>query len=268
MERAGRAGLLHVTPDQLLNQLLSAGRQQRLGHFYLLPGRGGDAESQVVWVKTFIRRYWAEVEKRSPLPQDITNDSDLMWVRPWNDEENERRDEYVVDNLKGLGSFLGYRGIKSQRRFVVLEEMHKLTKDVANRMLKILEEPEGQVTYFGLNPLGLKLLPTIESRAISHALSWPISHDASALLSEVQQKLQTGYSLHQFVEDVKKTWSLDDLLQALLSYEQKHDGPAALKQELLNLFQAHQKAQLYNQSSAPQVQALYLYLTARFRVGR
>ncbi len=257
-----------MKPAQLHSRLLQAGQQQKLGHFYLLQGRDNDTDAQIQWVKNFIRQYWLEVEKRHPIPQDITNDSDLFWMRPWDDEEDCRRDEYVVDNLKGLQTFLGFRGLKSLRRFVVIEEMHKLTGQVANRMLKILEEPEGAVTYLGLNPWGKKLLPTIESRAIAHALSWPPAAQSFELLKDLQQKLPADYSLHRFNEDLKKQHSLSALLNELLSFEQVHDGPAALKQELLKIMQNHQRAETYNQSPTPQIHALYLYLQERFRVGR
>ena len=256
-----------MTPELLLNRLMASSAAQRLGHFYIFQGRGNEAQPQLDWSKHFIRRYWLEVEKRTTLPQDVFNDMDLLRLRPWDDEENGPRDEYTVGDLAGLTTFLSFHGIKSRRRFVILEDMHKLTPEVANRMLKMLEEPEGQVTYLGFNPSGKKLLPTIESRAIVLALSWQ-RPEKPVILTDLKTKFASAYGLHQFVEDTKKNFSLTELFNELLSYEQNHDGPAALKQELLKLYQSHLEAQLYNQTSSPQIHGLYLYLGARFRTER
>lgn len=257
-----------MSPELLLEKLLRTATKDRFGHFYIFQGRGLDTDAQKEWAKTLIRRYWSEIEKRKTLPKDILNDSDILWVRPWDEEEQELRDEYVVADLKALTTFLGYRSLGGQRRFVVLEEMQRLSATVANRMLKILEEPHGDVTYLGLNPMGVKLLPTIESRAISHALAWPTKTLSTPLVTELQTKLQGDYPLTRFLEDAKKSWSLEELMKQLLAYEQQNDGPIALKQELLTLVKGRQKAQIFNQSAGPHLQGLYVYLTHRFRSGR
>lgn len=257
-----------MSPELLLEKLLRSGSKERLAHFYIFQGRGLDTEAQKEWAKTFVRLYWSEIEKRKALPNDILNDSDLLWVKPWDEEEQEMRDEYVVADLKALTTFLGYRSLGGQRRFVVLEEMHRLSATVANRMLKILEEPHGDVTYLALNPMGVKLLPTIESRALSHALAWPTKILSTPLVTELQAKMQGDYPLTRFLEDAKKSWALEDLMKQLLAYEQQNDGPIALKQELLTLVKGRQKAQVFNQGAGPQLQGLYVYLTHRFRSGR
>ena len=256
-----------MTPVVLQQKLLHLSREQKLGHFYVLSGRGThDSDVQEKWVTEFIRQYWESIEKRT-LPKELRHDADLLWLTPPIDEDDIVRD-YKVEDLGELFSFLGYRGINSKRRFVIIEEGQRLSKILANKLLKTLEEPEGLVTFFWLNPMGLKLLPTIESRAINLALSVPQVTQSTPLLDELRQNIESGQTLSQFLDATKKTVSVDELLVELLNFEQRHDGPAELKQELLSMTQTWQKARAFNQSSNTTMQWIHTYLSQRFRTGR
>jgi hypothetical protein len=258
-----------VTPEILSEKLLQTAKTQRFGHFYLFQGRGRDREAQIQWAKTFVRRYWQEIEQRSGLPQDLLNDSDLFWLTPWDAEEEKLKNEYVVDDIKPLMSFLGFRGIKARRRFVVIEEAQRLSETVANKMLKILEEPEGELSFLLLNPTGAKLLPTIESRAVSLALSWPQHNVDISFFQTLESKFQAAnYSVHDFIDDVKKHGPLPQFVLELLQFAQKQDASGSEKQELLTLVQRLQEAQEFNQQATPQLMGFYLILQRQFRSGR
>lgn len=255
-----------MTPAMLSKTLLELAQRRQLGHFYVLQGRGDEGAQQAEWVLAFIRAYWSTVEKRPTLPTQLRDDADLLWIVPWDEKEQERRD-YVKDDLDPLISFLGYRGLQSQRRFVVMEDVHRISAVVANKLLKTLEEPEGEVTIFWLNPTGAKLLATLTSRAQHLALSWHTGSSDSQLITQFQERLKSeGYPLSAFLEDAKK--EADLWLEQLLDYEIHNEGPAALKQELLNLVASWQKADTFNQPPGPRLQWMHTYLTERFRAGR
>lgn len=250
-----------MTPQFIKEQLLKKARQKELAHFYILQGTAGDHGKQGQWVEQFIREYWTSVEGRK-LPSDLRSDADLLWLLPEISDEGDLRD-YKVENLSELFTFLGYRGIQSQKRFVVFEHSELITPIIANKLLKTLEEPVGDLTLFWLNPTGAKLLPTIESRALTLRLKWPHERALTPLLDELKKRFEAGLPLAEFLEESKKNFQLNQLLQETLEYEVSHDGPAQLKQELLDLIRTWNEAQIYHQSPGPTLMALHLYLSQR-----
>ena len=127
--------------DLLQERLLGRGRINKFGHFYIFTGNPTDVGQQKEWVQTLIRRYWQEIEGRKTIPQNILSDADLLWISPPLNDNDEMVD-YKVDGLEDLLSkFLPYRGLQSQRRFIVIEEAHRLTQIISNKLLKTPEEP-------------------------------------------------------------------------------------------------------------------------------
>lgn len=257
---------MSTSTEQLSQKLLSNAEQGRLAHFYILQGRGDDLDFQHHWVKNFVRLYWEKIEKRS-LGQLIEQDADLLWIKPLNDEGEIK--DYVIEHIKPIAQFLSYRALKSRRRFIVMESVHRLSLTVANRLLKTLEEPEGEVTFFWLNPQGAKLLPTLESRALTLFVAQSTNHIAQTpKLDEIKTKIEQGLTLSQFIEESKKSVTPEEWLIELIEYEQNNDGPAALKQELLDLIAHSRMPQILHQGAGPRLQWIYHYMTQRFRAER
>ncbi|MBY0516277.1 MAG: hypothetical protein K2P81_05180 [Bacteriovoracaceae bacterium] len=250
-----------------MQKLLKRATSGKLAHFYILNGRQGEFELQKEWTQTFIRRYWSEIESRKIIPQNLLSDADLLWISPPLNDDNEVTN-YRVEDFSSLLSFLSYRGLSSQRRFVVVEDVERVSAIIANKLLKSLEESEGDVTFFWLNPHGHKLLSTIDSRAVKFTLCNEIPEKPLKILNELKPKFQTSYPLSQFLEEAKKNYPLEDLFQELLSYEQKNEGDAGLKQELLTFTQDWQRLETFHQSANVRLQWIHTYLQARFRADR
>ncbi len=243
-------------------QLLTSAQSQRLGHFYILQARGLEAASLKLETLEFVREYWLKMEGKKS-PSDILNHPDLLVIQPL-DEENEPRD-YLVEDLKPLVQFLSYRPIQVKRRFVIMTDVHALGTTVANRLLKTLEEPEGEVSFIWINHTGAKLLPTLESRAQTVLLSEKSAEpDPRELIAEIK----TLNTLHTFLERFKPQQNAQELLDFLLHYEANHDGPGALKQELLEITHNWQKAQMLHQPTSVRLVALYDYCQKRFCTER
>ena len=251
----------------LQERLLARARSQQFGHFYLFSGKPEDLEAQKNWVQSLIRRYWTEIEGRSQLPSDIRSDADLLWIAPPLNDDDEVVDYKVEGIEQQLATFLPYRGLKSKRRFVIIEEAHRLTTIISNKLLKTLEEPEGELSFIWLNPLGKKFLPTIESRALNLKLSWPVSNNSiGATVSGMKGRFIAGdYPLAEFLEHGKKgEFDAYELLDEMLNLERIEPGNAAYQQELLILVKEWDEAERFNQSIAPRLQSLHYLLSKRF----
>jgi DNA polymerase III delta prime subunit len=243
-------------------QLLGSARSERLGHFYIFQARGLEPQELKLETLTFVREYWQSIEGKKS-PADILNHPDLLVIDPI-DEEGEPRD-YLVEDLKPLVQFLSYRPIQVKRRFVIMTDVHTLGTTVANRLLKTLEEPEGEVSFLWLNHTGAKLLPTLESRAQIVLLSEKSSQPQH---TELMEEIKSLTSLHTFLERFKAQPSAQELLDFLLHFEATHDGPGALKQELLEITHNWQKAQMLHQPTSVRLVALYDYCQKRFCTER
>jgi len=249
---------------------LARAREGRLGHFYVFNGRGDSGTTQADWAEAFVRRYWSEVENHATLPKQLRDDADLLWLRPPSDEDGDVKD-YRVEDWGPLWRFLPYRALRGGRRFVVVEDAHRIGEVVANKLLKTLEEPEGLLTHLWLNPSGHPLLPTIGSRAISLSLHWPSSGpDSSPILSELRPRFEQGnLPLAEFLEMGKSgKFTPQMLLEEMMGHELHHDGPEALKQELLTITQEWEAAENFHQPLGPRLQWMHTLLSQRFRIGR
>lgn len=257
--------------DLLLERLLGRAKINKFGHFYIFSGSPTDEAQQKSWVENLIRRYWNEIEQRKNLPQSILSDADLLWISPPLNDKEEVVD-YKVEGLEALLSkFLPYRGLQSQRRFIVIEEAHRLTPIISNKLLKTLEEPEGELSFIWLNPYGKKFLPTIESRALNLTLSWPVkAKRLGVYLESFKERFEKNdCALSQFLEEGKKgVFNPSTLLEEMLTYEQFDSGPGAYQQELLTTVKEWNEAERFNQPLATRLQGLHYLLSQRFRSGR
>ena len=69
-----------------------------------------------------------------------------------------------IDTIRELQRRLCYPPFESARRFVLIQDIHKMQDAAANCLLKTLEEPEEHTTFLLITSQIQKLLPTIVSR--------------------------------------------------------------------------------------------------------
>lgn len=70
-----------------------------------------------------------------------------------------------IDRIRELQSRLVYAPYEGGRRFVLIDDAHKMNDAAANCLLKTLEEPEGNTTFILISSQIQRLLPTIISRS-------------------------------------------------------------------------------------------------------
>lgn len=78
--------------------------------------------------------------------------------------------QFGIDEARELRSRAGSRAIKEKNRFFVIVAP-SMTADAQNALLKILEEPNADASFFIITPNPETLLPTLRSRAQIISLS-------------------------------------------------------------------------------------------------
>jgi len=69
-----------------------------------------------------------------------------------------------IDDIRNLNDTLGYATFEGRYKIFIIDEVHMLTKEAFNALLKSLEEPPDNVKFFLATTEPKKVLPTIVSR--------------------------------------------------------------------------------------------------------
>lgn len=238
--------------------LLTKARNKELAHFYTLEAPLEEEvalEELQAFCHNFIRRYFQEIEKQTHPVNSLMDHPDVLVLTGI----EEKRD-YTVEDAALLEKFFTWKAVQSQRKFVVIPEAHRITQVLANKWLKILEEPPVEATIFLLNPRRIRLLPTIQSRTLLLRLPpKATTHDPSLFdgLLDDARKL----SLHPFLEKYSKgDFPLRFWLGELARWEggqwQEADKKASLEKTLRSL----EEMETFNQPTATKWTFFYSHL--------
>jgi DNA polymerase-3 subunit delta' len=105
---------------------------------------------------------------------------DMRWLeRLENAKTGNLARNIGVDQIRGLGEFMGLTAALSAWRAVVIDSVDDLEREGANALLKMLEEPPAHTIFFLVSHVPGRLLPTIRSRCRRLDLR-PLDDDAMA----------------------------------------------------------------------------------------
>ena len=166
-----------VGQDRAVAQFASAWASRKLHHAWLLAGPKGVGKAS--FAHAAARRVLADAAgPRSGLPGLETSDDhpivklieagshpDMRWLERLPKEKGEgfARD-ITIDQVRGLGEFMGMTAALSPWRVAVIDSMDELNREASNALLKMLEEPPANTLFFLVSHAPGRLLPTIRSR--------------------------------------------------------------------------------------------------------
>jgi DNA polymerase III subunit delta' len=113
-------------------------------------------------------------------------------------------------------------------RVVWVYPAERLNIESANTLLKTLEEPPGAVRFVLATEAVQGLLPTLRSRCVTHALSWPEPGEALAWLGQACP----GHSPSERAAALRATGGRPELAEAWLQSGFSAQGWSALPQQL------------------------------------
>ena len=174
-----------VGQDHITGALRNAVHEDRIGHAYLFSGPRGNG-------KTTTARILAKALNCLDLGDDgepcgqcencvsiaAGTFSDLI--------EMDAASNRGVDDARDLVARINLGlGATSKRKVYLLDEVHMLTKDAANTLLKTLEEPPAHVVFVLATTEPEKVLPTIRSRTQHFEFKYLTVDELSGLLASV-----------------------------------------------------------------------------------
>jgi DNA polymerase-3 subunit gamma/tau len=152
-----------VGQDHVTHALRNAVRDGRVGHAYLLSGPRGTG-------KTTTARILAKALNCTNLGADGEPCGECESCRAiaagtfLDLFEIDAASRRKVDDARELREQLSHKGFGGQRTVYILDEVHMLTKESANTLLKSIEEPPEHVVFILATTNPEEVLPTIRSR--------------------------------------------------------------------------------------------------------
>jgi DNA polymerase III subunit gamma/tau len=151
-----------VGQDHVTQTLVNAIQQNRIAHAYLFVGPRGTG-------KTTLARIFAkclnctggpkvDFDENDPRAQEITEGRSLDVF------EIDGASNRGIEEIRELRETVKYAPASSRFKIYIIDEVHMLTKEAFNALLKTLEEPPEHVKFMFATTEPDKVLPTILSR--------------------------------------------------------------------------------------------------------
>jgi hypothetical protein len=212
-------------------------------------------------VHEFIRDYYQKIEGHKQSLTHLMDHPDVFVLGNTNEDEDDKEDKFFkVEEAETLNRFFEFKAVQGKRKFAVITEGHRINTIVANKWLKLLEEPQGTSTIFLLNPHRQQLLPTIHSRAIHLRLptkSDPLDFSEwNEFTSDVK-----NLSLAQFLEKYSRgDRDLTFWVNELIRWESEQTDKPTPKAQLATWLRDLSEMEIFHQPTATKWSLFYSYL--------
>jgi len=243
--------------------LMNKAKKNELAHFYILESSLPEYESHdqlMNFTHEFIRDYYQQIENAKQSMANLMDHPDVFVMGNHPDYEDKKDPNYIVDEAESMLRFFEFRPVQGKRKFAVIPQGHKITNYVANKWLKLLEEPTGNATIFLLNPRGQKLLDTIHSRAQHLRLPVSISEASLDDWNEFLKETKIS-SLAQFIEkNIKRNEDVSYRTIELIQWESVQFSHPESKIALAEWLKKLKEMEIFHQPSATKWTLFYFYL--------
>ncbi|WP_420421195.1 DNA polymerase III subunit gamma/tau [Simkania sp.] len=149
--------------DPIVQTIKNALRLGRVGHAYIFCGTRGTG-------KTTLARLFAKALNCHNLSDDqepcnnCPSCKEVVSGHSLDVIEVDGASNRGIDDIRNLNETVGYASSAGKYKIYIIDEVHMLTKEAFNALLKTLEEPPEHVIFFFATTEPHKVLPTIISR--------------------------------------------------------------------------------------------------------
>ncbi len=148
--------------DHVVQTLCNAIEQKRLAHAYLFVGPRGTGKTSTarIFAKALNCTNGPSInfDPNEDICQEIADGRSLDVL------EIDGASNRGIDNIRDLRDNVQFAPTRGQFRIIYIDEVHMLTKESFNALLKTLEEPPAHVKFIFATTEPHKILPTILSR--------------------------------------------------------------------------------------------------------
>jgi len=152
-----------VGQEAVVATLKNALKFCRVAHAYLFCGSRGTGKTSLarLFAKALnCRQPAADCEPCNECPSCL----DIAAGRSLDVLEIDGASNRGIDDIRQINETVGYASSSGKYKIYIIDEVHMLTKEAFNALLKTLEEPPPNVKFFFATTEAHKVLPTIVSR--------------------------------------------------------------------------------------------------------
>ena len=176
-----------VGQDHIVTTLQNAISQKRVGQGYLFIGTRGTG-------KTTIARILAKAlncqSSDGPVTEPCCECASCQAIKDGSSLdviEIDGASNRTIDNIRQIRDTVSIAPVSSRYKIYIIDEVHMLTKEAFNALLKTLEEPPAHVKFFFATTDPQKIPPTIMSRVQKfelHRMDWNTLNNYLSLMAE------------------------------------------------------------------------------------
>lgn len=152
-----------IGQEAIVTTLKNAIKFNRLGHAYLFCGSRGTGKTTLARILAKALNCQQPQADFEPCNQcsscrEIASGSSLDVL------EIDGASHRGIEDIRQINETVGYAATSGHYKIYIIDEVHMLTKEAFNALLKTLEEPPAKVKFFFATTEAHKVLPTILSR--------------------------------------------------------------------------------------------------------
>src|SRR5256714_2701831 len=151
-----------IGQEHVTQTLRNAIKQNRIAHAYLFVGPRGTGKTTIA--RIFAKCLNATGGPRVDFPADDPKANEIAEGRSMDVLEIDGASNRGIDEIRELRETVKYVPATSKYKIYIIDEVHMLTKEAFNALLKTLEEPPEHVKFMFATTEPEKVLPTILSR--------------------------------------------------------------------------------------------------------
>lgn len=176
-----------VGQEAIITTLKNAIKQNRLAHAYLFCGSRGTGKTTIARILAKALNCENTTEDLEPCGKCSTC-RDIASGHSLNVLEIDGASHRGIDDIRQINETVGYAS-SGKYKIYIIDEVHMLTKEAFNALLKTLEEPPHGVKFFFATTEPHKVLPTILSRCQRFNLSRIPTEKIMSKLRSIAQEM-------------------------------------------------------------------------------
>ena len=151
-----------VGQDHVTRTLSNAILQNRIAHAYLFVGPRGTGKTTIA--RIFAKCLNCTGGPKAEFPEDDPKAKEIAEGRSLDVLEIDGASNRGIEEIRELRDTVKYAPSTSKFKIFIIDEVHMLTKEAFNALLKTLEEPPEHVKFMFATTEPEKVLPTVLSR--------------------------------------------------------------------------------------------------------
>jgi DNA polymerase-3 subunit gamma/tau len=178
-----------VGQEAIVTTLKNALRHERFAHAYLFCGSRGTGKTSLARLFAKALNCQKLTESQEPC-NECPSCIEMNQGRSLDVLEIDGASNRGIDDIREINETVGYAPASGKYKIYIIDEVHMLTKEAFNALLKTLEEPPPKIKFFFATTEPHKIPPTITSRCQRFDLARISEEDCVHKLEKIAQELQ------------------------------------------------------------------------------